>query len=42
MMVGGAVQGNTAQDLHLFLCMAGPVCACVCDYVLCDGNHVGL
>lgn len=27
MMVGGGVLG----DLHCFLCMAGPVCACVCE-----------
>lgn len=26
-MVGGAALG----DSHLFLCMAGPVCACVCE-----------
>lgn len=42
-MVGGAVQGDAAQGLHLFLCMAGLcVPVCVSLYVLCDGNHVGL
>lgn len=33
MMVGGGVQSDTAQGLHLFLCMAGPMCACVCESV---------